>query len=172
MAVVYPDSAPVLGAIKVIALETMASRTAPTVASLNAGTAIDLSGALTADGWKPATTQGKTTRMRRLASKVDFERLTPASHTIPTLMWSEGDPQDPDTDIADLMVEGALLYIVERLGPDAEDDFVAAEIVKSRYVRLGVPYDIYDPTADNGEFLRGVEVEFVDNGPVTGVVAA
>lgn len=171
MAVVYPDSAPVLGALKVVALATLASRTAPTATALNAGTVVDMSGALTADGWRPATTQGKTTRMRRLASRADTERLTPAVHAIPTLMWSQGDPQAPTAAIASLMVEGALIYLVERLGPDVEDNFAASDKVVSRYVRLGTPYDIYDPTADNGEFLRGVEVEYVDAGPINGTVA-
>ncbi len=172
MAVIYTNSHPVLGNIKVVATPTLASRAAPSIATLNGGTAVDLSGALTADGWRPATTQGKTTRIRRLASTADTERLTPASFTIPTLMWSVGDPQAPDTTINTLMVEGALLYITERLGKDADLAFAISDKVISRYVRLGVPYAIYDPTADNAEFLRGVEIEFVDAGPVDGVCAA
>lgn len=173
MTIVHPESAPVLGNVKVKAVIDVVDLAAPKLATeINAGTSFDMSGALMANGWTPATTQGKSTRQRRLYSTADVEQLNPAVHSIGTLMWSEGDPQSPNADLVALMVEGAEIYFVERLGPDSEDVFAVADKVRTHYLRLGKPYRVYDTTADNGEFYMAAEAVYVNNGPVDGVVAA
>ncbi len=173
MTVIYPESTPVLGNVKVKAAIAVSDLTAPKLATeINAATSVDLSCAFMASGWTPTTTQGKGTKMRRLCSTADVEQLNPALHQVGTLLYSVGDPQSPESDIADLMVEGAKLYLVERLGLDAEDPFAATQKVQTHYVQLGKPYKIYDTTADNGEFHMGVEAVYVNRGPVDGVIAA
>lgn len=173
MTVSYPESVPTLGNIKVIAVTAVASLTAPSLATeVGAGTSVEMSGAFMASGWSPATTQGKTTKQRRLASTSDTEILTPALHQVGTLMWSNGDPQSPDTDIDGIMVEGALIYWIERLGVDADTAFAASDEVVTHYLRLGKPYRVYDPTADNGEFYMAAEAVYANEGPVDGTLAA
>lgn len=173
MTIVYPESTPVLGAVKVKAVVTVADLDAPKLATeINAGTSVDLSCALMANGWTPTTSQGKGTRMRRLCSTSDTEQLNPANHTIGTLMWSVGDPQDPDATISALMVTGAVLNFVERLGPDSQAAFAVDDVTRTHYLRLGKVYPVYDTTADNGEFYQAAEAVYVNDGPVDGVVVA
>lgn len=172
--IVDPESAPVLGAVKVAAIVAIANPAAPDLSTeINAVTSVDLSCAFMANGWTPTTTQGKTTRKRRLCAKSDTEQLSPAVHSIGTLMWSEGDPQAPNATLHALMVEGAKLHLLERLGPDATDDFAIADKTRDHHVTLGRPYPVYDTTADNDEFSMAAEVVYVNSsGPVNGVVVA
>lgn len=173
MTILYPEGVSVLGNVKVKAVVSVTDMAAPKLATeINAVTSVELSCALMADGWTPALSQGKGTRRRRLCSKTDTEQLNPATFSIGALMYSTGDPQDEDADITGLMVAGAKLYIVERLGLDAEDDaFTVAEKVRTHYVELGEPARVYDTTADNGEFYIQQEVVYVGRGPVEGVIA-
>lgn len=172
--VVNPASAPSLGADRVMAVVTVASMTAPKIATeVDAATSVDISCALMSDGWNPNTTQSKTTRKRRLCSKVDTETLQPALCTIDTIMYTTGDPQSPDTNISTMFVEGALVYLVERLGPDSGAAYAVGQKVITHYVRLGKPYRVRDLGADNGEFAMAVNVVYVNStGPVEGVLAA
>lgn len=174
MTIVYPESTPVLGAVKVKAVTAIADLEAPQLGTeVDAATSIDMSLALMAAGWAPSITQGKSTRMRRLGSKRDLEILNPALAQMGAVQYSVGDPQNPDSDITGLLVPGALLYFVERLGPDAEDvAFAASDLVRVHYLRLGELMPMYDATADNGEFYRGQEAVYVNNGPVDGTLAA
>lgn len=173
MTIVDPASAPVLGNVKVKAIITIASAAAPDLSTeIDAVTSVDMSCAFMSNGWTPTTTQGKSTRKRRLCSKSDVEQLNPAVHSVGTLMWSEGDPQAPNAAIAALMVDGAKIHFLERLGPDADTAFAVGDKTIDRYLQLGEPYDIYDTTADNDEFTRACEATYVNRGPVRGVVVA
>lgn len=173
MTIIDPVSAPVLGAVKVKAIVDIANAAAPDLSTeIGAVSSVDLTCAFMANGWTPTTTQGKSTRKRRLCSKSDTEQLSPAVHTVGTLMWSEGDPQDPDATIHALMVEGARIHFLERLGPDGTDDFAVGDKTIDRYLELGEVYDMYDNTADNDEFTRCCEAVYVNRGPVRGVVVA
>lgn len=174
MTIIYPESTPVLGNIKVKACVAVADMLAPKLATeVNAVTSVELSCAFLAAGWAPTVTQGKGTKQRRLCSKVDTEILNPAAATIGALQYSTGDPQDPEVGITTLMVEGAKIYIVERLGLDAETEaFAATQKVRTHYVQLGEPVIVYDTSADNGEFYVQQEAVYVSRGAVDGVLAA
>lgn len=173
MPVIYPESTPVLGQIKVKAALAIADLTAPKLETeVNAATSVDMSCAFMAEGWTPTTTQDKGTKMRRLCSTSDTEQLNPALHQVGTLQFSVGDPQDPEQSILDLMKQGAKIYFVERLGGDSEADFEVGQTVRVHYLQLGKPYPVYDTTADNAEFYYATEAVYVNNGPVEGVLAA
>lgn len=174
MSIIYPESTPVLGNVKVKVCVAVADMTAPKLATeINAGTSIEMSCAFMAAGWTPTASQGKGTKMRRLCSKSDVEQLNPALFSVGALQYSLGDPQDEETTIKSLLVEGAKLYFVERLGLDAEDTaFAVSQAVRTHYLELGCPYRVYDTTADNGEFYVQQEVVYVSRGPIDGVVAA
>lgn len=173
MTVIYPESTPVLGNIKVKVCVAVANMAAPKLATeINAVTSVDLSCAFTADGWKPTVTQNKGTKKRRLCSKSDAEQLNPALHAIDTLMYSAGDPQSPESTIVTLLADGAKLYFIERLGEDAEDvPLAVGDKVRTHYLELGEPYPMYDPTDDNAEFLTGQNAVYVTRGAVDGVIA-
>lgn len=174
MTIIYPESTPVLGNVKVKACVAVADMTAPKLATeINAAGSVELSCAFMAAGWTPTGSQGKGSKMRRLCSKFDVEQLNPVQFTIGALQYSTGDPQSPETSIVDLMVDGAKLYLVERLGLDAEAvAFAVAQKTRTHYVELGEPIKVYDTTADNGEFYISQEVVYVSRGPVDGVIAA
>lgn len=174
MTVLYPESTPVLGNVKVAVAVAVADLAAPKLATeINAGTSVEMSCAFMAAGWTPTGTQGKGTKMRRLCAKFDVEQLNPVQFTVGALQYSTGDPQSPEADIVDLLVDGAKLYFIERLGMDAEDDpFTVGELVRTHYLELGEPIRVYDTTADNGEFYISQEVVYVSRGPVDGVIAA
>lgn len=166
-------AAPALGNVKVLAAVSLAAPAAPALATeLSAATTIELSCALMSDGFKPNADQSKTTKRRRLCSKSDSEILGPTTYKFDKLMYSTGDPQDPDTDTVDLMVEGAKVYLVERLGLDADDALAVAQKVRTHYVELGAPVRVYDAGADNGEFYIEQELVYVGGtGPVDGAIA-
>lgn len=173
MTIIYPEATPVLGNVKVKAVVAIVTLTAPALATeVNAASSVDMSCAFMANGWTPTTSQGKGTKKRRLCSTTDTEQLNPAQCTVGTLMYSVGDPQNPNATITGLLVEGAKVYFVERLGKDADTAFAVSDKVRVHYLQLGKPYPVYDTTADNDEFHMAVEATYVNNGPVDGVLAA
>lgn len=174
MTEVYPEFAPVLGAVKVAAVVAVADPAAPKLATeINAATSVGLTCALMAGGWAPTGSQGKGTRRRRLCDRSTAEVLNAVQYSIGALMYTTGNPQAPETEITNLMVEGARIYIVERLGEDEDNVWAVADRVRTHYVELGAPIKVYDTADDNGEFTISQEVVYVNgSGPVDGVVAA
>lgn len=177
MTVVFPEGTPILGNTKVLATPAVASMAAPSLATeIGAATAVDLSCYLLPDGWNPTGTQGKGTRPRRLCSKTTQERLNTVAWAGPTLRYIH-DPQGADADAGnearELLVEDATLYFIERMGLDAQDDpFTATERVRTHHLRLGAQIPSGDRTDENGDFFIMQETEYVNEGPVDGVVAA
>lgn len=176
MAIQVPaaTSAPSLGNIKVAAVVAVASTAAPDLSSeIDAGTSVDLSCAFLAEGWNPTGTQAKTTRKRRLCSKSDVETLGPTTFSIDALQYSVGDPQSPDASTTALMVEGARVYLVERLGKDADTAWAVGDDTLTHYVELGAPIQMRDAGSDNGEFYIQQSVVYVNqSGPAAGTVVA
>lgn len=174
MTIIFPESTPVLGNVKVKAVVAVADLAAPKLATeINAASSVELSCAFMAAGWTPTGAQSKTNKMRRLCAKFDVEQLNPSQFTLGSLQYSTGDPQNENTAIKTLMVDGAKLYLVERLGLDAEDvAFAVSQKVRTHYVLLGEPIRVYDTTADNGEFYISQEAVYVSRGPVDGTIAA
>jgi hypothetical protein len=175
--VVYPEGTPILGNTKVVATAAVADTAAPSLATeIGAASAVDLSCYLLPDGWNPTATQGKGTRPGRLCSKSSQERLNRVTYAGPTLkyIWN---PQAADAgagnEAKELLVEDAELFFIERMGLDAQDDpFTAAEFVVTHKLRLGAQIKSGDRTDENGDFFIMQETEYVDEGPVDGIVAA
>lgn len=176
MAIIVPAQVSVqtLGNVKVAAVVAIANTAAPSLATeVNASTSIDFSCALTNDGFKPTADQGKTNKKRRMCATSDTEFLQPAQYSFEKLMYSVGDPQSEDSAIIGLMVEGVKLYLVERLGIDADTAFAAGQKVRVHYVQLGAPVAMYDPSSDSDEFLKSQTLVYVNGTkPVAGVIAA
>lgn len=175
MTVVYPEGTPTLGNIKVKAVASVAAIAAPKLATeINAATSVDLSCYFYADGWSSTATTAKQTKKRRLCSKRDTEQLHTTTYSIAALKYVH-DPQGADADTGnearELLQEGAKLYFVERHGLDAQDiAFAVADRVRTHHLELGPQIEMPDPD-ENGEFYVMQEVAYVNDGPVTGIVA-
>lgn len=167
-------SAPSLGNIKVAAVVAIANTAAPDLSTeIDAGTSVDLSCAFMAQGWNPTASQSKVARKRRLCSKSDVENLGPTTFAIDALQYSVGDPQNPDAATIALMQEGDRVYLVERLGLDADTAFTVGDDVLTHHVELGAPIQMRDAGEDNGEFYIQQSVVYVNqSGPVPGTVVA
>lgn len=177
MTVVFPEGTPILGNTKVTAGVACASLAAPDLsAEILALTSVDLSCFLLPDGWNPTGTQGKGTRQRRLCSKTTQERLNTVTWAGPTLryIWDpQGAPSDAGNEALELLVEDTNIYFWERMGLDAQDDaWTAGERVRTHYLRLGAQIPSGDRTDENGDFFITQETEYVNEGPVAGIVVA
>lgn len=177
MTVVYPEGTPTLGNTKVAAVVAVADLEAPKLATeINAASSVDISCYLYPAGWAPGATTARGQRMPRLCSKKAQERLNRTTYTIGDLQYvydPQGADSDPGNEAKELLVEGTKLYLVERIGLDAEDDpFTATEQVVTHYVELGPQIKSGDRTDENGEFFITQSVVYVNDGPVDGVVAA
>lgn len=177
MTVVYPEGTPTLGATKVVAAVTVADGTAPKLATeIDAATSVELSCFLLANGWNPDASTAKGTKPARLCSKTQQEQLNRTTWTIPDLMYSY-DPQADDAAAENkakaLLVEGARIAVVERRGPDAQDEpFAVGDRTRTFFLELGPQIDSGDLTDENGEFYIKQSAVLVGEAPVHGVVAA
>jgi hypothetical protein len=174
--VVYPEGTPTLGTISTRAVLSVTSLVAPKLATeINAATSVKADLYLFPAGWNPTGTTGKGTKPARLASKRDRQQLNRTSYELPDLQYiydPQGDDSDPGNEMKEICVEGAKLYIVERRGPDAEDDvWVVGEKVRTHYIMLGPQIPMGDPSDENAEHFIQQSLVYINNGPVDGVIA-
>lgn len=177
MTVVMPEGTPTLGAVKVKAVLSVTDTAAPKLATeINAGTSVDISCHLLADGWMPSAETAKTTKKRRLCSKSDTEQLSTTTYRVGALRYIHN-PQAADAaannEARNLLKSGLKFYFVERHGLDAQTGaFAVGQHVRTHYLVLGPQIRMNDPD-ENGEFYILQEVAYVAaGGPVDGIVAA
>lgn len=173
MTVVYTESVPSLGATKLAAVVTVADLEAPILATeIKAVTSVEMTGRIFADGYNPGGSQGKGSSRRRLGATTTKERLNSAQHTSPSLQY----PHDPSAaddatgnEAREALQEGTVWNFVERRGPDSDDDWAEDERVRVHKLKMGKQFEM-DSTDENGEFYIMQETEYVNEGPITGVV--
>lgn len=153
--VLYPEGVQSQGNVKVKAVFTLANSAAPTVAEVNASSAVDLSLFLYPGGWSPTITTNKGTKPPRLASKVSLESFNRSAYGLPDLLYAfdpQGAPGDADNAAYEALTPGLSIYLVERLGVDAEGvAFTSADYVRVHHVTLGEQFPVYDTTDENDE---------------------
>lgn len=178
MTIIMPDGVPTLGNTAVKAVLAIADMTAPSLASeLEAATSVDISLFLSASGWNPQATSNKGTRPSRLGSKTQRESFNRTTYTMGTLSYVF-DPQALDTDDANkaktTLAEGLTIYLVERIGLDAENDaWAVGQRTRTHKVVLGVQSVGGDRSDENAEFVLQQDAIYAAlEGPVDGVVAA
>lgn len=177
MTVVYPEGTPTLGNTKVKAVLSVASPTAPKLATeINAATSVDISCYLYPAGWNPTGTTAKGTKPTRLCSKTQLEQLNRTTWTLADLQYVY-DPQADDTapgnEAKELLVEGTTLHLVERIGLDADEDvFAVGQRTRDHFVTLGAQIPSGDRTDENGEFYITQSVIYANSGPIDGVIVA
>ena len=178
MTIIMPDGVPTLGATAVKAVVAVADMTAPLLATeLEATSSVDISLFLSAAGWNPNAASNKGTRPARLGSKTQRDTFNRTTYSLATLQYVY-DPQGDDT-VAEnkakaLLLEGVTIYLVERLGLDAEDDaWAVGQKTRTHKVTLGVQSVGGDRTDENGEFVLMQDAIYANlEGPVDGTIAA
>lgn len=152
---INPNGVGVQGNIKVIWVETIANKSAPTAAEINAGTSLDVSYYLYANGWTPGVTSNRVSAPRRLASRTTTERFGTTTETLGDLIYVV-DPQaaggSNGKKAYEALTEGSTGYLVERPGQDADEDIAAGDFVIVRPVELGTQLITGDTTDEAGEF--------------------
>lgn len=178
MTIIQPEGVPTLGNTAVKAVVDVADPTAPKLATeLNAATSVDISLFLEAAGWNPQATSNKGTRPARLGQKTQRESFNRTTYSMGTLQYTF-DPQALDTDDENkaktLLTEGTTIYLVERLGMDAENDaWAVGQKTVTHKVILGVQATGGDRTDENGEFVKMQDAIYAAlEGPIEGVVVA
>lgn len=176
MTIISPEGTPTLGNTKVKAVLAIADLLAPKLATeINAVTSLDLSCFLYPGGWAPGATTGKGTKPSRLCSKREQQQFNRTAYEMGDLTYVY-DPQGADTVDANkakaMLVPALKIYLVERLGLDAElTAFAVSQKVRTHYVALGPQIPSGDRTDENGEFFITQSVIYVGAAPVDGVVA-
>lgn len=175
MTLVIPEGTPTLGNTKLKVLLTLASLTAPSLATINGVTSIDISCHVYPEGWAPSMNTNKGTKRPRLCTSQQFEQFNRNTYTFGALQYVH-DPQAADAaagnEARQVLVEGLKLYIVERQGLDANLAFALTQRVRTHYIELGPQWYSGDVTDENGEFFITQDVIYVNKGPVNGVIAA
>jgi hypothetical protein len=111
-----------------------------------------------------------------LCSKNAQETLNRTTYSLGDLQYVY-DPQAADSAVGneakELLAEGTEVYLIERIGLDAQDTaFAVGQQVVTHHVVLGPQIKSGDRTDENGEFFIMQSVAYVNDGPVDGVVAA
>ena len=152
---INPNGVGVQGNIKVIWVETIANKEAPTAAEINAGTSLDVSYYLYENGWAPGVTSNRVSAPRRLASTTVTERFGTTTETLGDLIYLV-DPQaaagSDGKKAYEALIEGSTGYFVERPGDDADTDIAAGDFVIVRPVQLGRQLITGDPSDEAAEF--------------------
>ena len=178
MTLTMPEGIPVLGNTKVKAVVSILDMTAPKLATeINAASSKEISLHLQTGGWSPGATANKGTKPARLGANTQAEQFNRTTFTIGQLMYVF-DPQGLGTVLANdaktLLVEGTKIYLVERLGLDAESvAWTVGQKTVTHYVQLGPqvkgPSDRSD---ENAEFVITQDVIYVTAaGPIDGTIA-
>jgi len=176
--VVSPEGTPTLGNTKVQAVVSIATMTAPKIATeVKAATSVDGSFYLYPAGWTPNGDTPKGQKPPRLGSKKTAESLNRTQYTIGALQYVH-DPQTADSapgnEMRELCQSGQEIFFVERMGPDAETvDWTVGQRVLVHHLRLGPQIESGDRTDENGEFFISQAAVYVTgDGPVVGILAA
>jgi len=177
MPVIYPAGTPTLGNTKVSVATAVAAIAAPKIATeVNAATSVDISCFLYPAGWNPTATPAKGTKPARLCSTRTQEQFNRTSYGMADLQYVY-DPQGLDTapgnEAKKALVPGTTVYLIERIGLDAEDTaYAVGQKVRVHQVLLGEQIPSGDRTDENGEFFITQPVVYVGAGPVDGTLAA
>ena len=139
MTVVFPEATPVLGNLKVVVVDTIATSSAPATATeINAATSIDISCYIR--GWNADVTTNSGTAPSRLCSTLDLPQAGKSSMPAIELRYIY-DPQAADTTpenkLKAKLVEGTELYVVVRKGLPYTSAFAASQYTEVYKVRVG-----------------------------------
>lgn len=177
MTAVIPEGTPTLGNTKIKFALAVADLAVPSLGTeVNAASSVEASCHIYPAGWTPTGSTSKGTKPLRLCSKKAQEKLNRTMFSIGDLQYVY-DPQAADSaagnEVKEIAVEGAEIYVIERLGLDAETvDWAVGQRVRTHHLVFGPQIPSGDRTDENGEFYITQSVAYVNDGPVDGVLAA
>lgn len=135
MVQIVPEAMDSNGSMLVLLANAVANMGAPTIAEASAGTVVDLSCYLTADGFTTGVTENSV-EDTRLCTKQVFE--TPGDFTETLELTYVFNNLDEDEDEARLgLTAGVTKFIIARYGVDPEDAISTADIVDVFSFRAG-----------------------------------
>lgn len=175
---VYADGVPTLGATRVVACLTIASMAAPKLATeINAASSKEISTHLYPTGWTPSGSTARGTAPTRLSQKTQVESFNRTTYTIGDLMYAylpQALATAPGNEPFALLTQGVIVYLVERIGLDAESvDWAVTQNTITHYIQVGAQIRMGDRSDENGEFFIQQAVRYMKGtGPVAGVLAA
>lgn len=157
MTVLFPEATKAQGNISVTAVASIATPTAPSLATeINATSSVNISCFLYDNGSIVNATTNKVTANARLCTTEQFQQFGNTLFEVSDLMYvynPQGSPTDPANKAKELLDEGAEVYLVERLGLDAQNtDYAAAQLVNVYHVRLGKQNRTRQGDAESAEF--------------------
>ena len=176
MVLINPVGVQAQGNVTWWAVPTIANEAAATATELNATSGLNISCFLYESSLESTIDQNKVDSMRRLCSRDTFQKLGNTTYTLGDLMYSIDPQAAPTTDgnkARTLLVAGTKLYLVRRLGKDAQsnDQAVSGDRYRSFYVQLG-PQDERADTSNEANEVQIQQTVVVLKKPVDGVVAA
>lgn len=156
MVAVSPTGVKTQGNVKVQFVITMANIAAPTNTEVTAGTALDVSCYLLADGFARSVTTNKGNAPRRLCTKKQFEQFGSTTYSIADLhyiMDPQGAAASTGVKAWEKLTPGQAGYFVVRLGIDpVVTDWAVGQFVEVWPVTLGERMIDGDPTDEFAEF--------------------
>lgn len=139
MSVFYTEATPSLGNTKVKLVLSIASMTAPKLATeINAATSFDVT--LTFRDWDPQVNTNSGQAPARLGTTTQMPQEGLSQYQGIEVRYPydpQEDDTDPNNDAKALLTRGTVLYAVVRKGPDAEDPFAVGDRVEVWKIRAG-----------------------------------
>ena len=173
--VVFPEATKVQGNKSLVIMQDVAVLTAPDLSSeINALTSVN--GTFYIYGkFAPTAEANKGSAPARLGDKIEREEFGRVKNAIEDLMYVHN-PQEDDTDEANAvraaMPEGAEVYVLERVGPDAETaDYAAGQRGRIHHLRCGPQSWVDTDDSEFGEAAIKQAVSYVEPPVICTVVA-
>lgn len=157
MTVLFPEATKAQGNISVTVVATIADTDAPSLAGeINAAGSVNVSCFLYDNGSIVSANTNKVTANARLCTTEQFQQFGNTLYEVSDLTYVY-DPQASGTTDENkakaALDEGADVYLVERLGLDAQNTaYAAAQIVNIYHVRLGKQNRTRQGDAEAAEF--------------------
>lgn len=152
---IRPNGVQTFGKEKWVFVPTIADDTAPTATELTAGTVLDVTGYLYADGFDGFTAEpSRVSAPRRVYDTIQYQTLGITSFSMGDLTYSYGPQSAAASDpkkAMEKLVEGATGYMVRRFGLDADTELAAGQFVDLVPVALGPQVPIKTASDETGE---------------------
>lgn len=150
-----PNGVQTFGKEKWVWVPTIADPTAPTITELTAGTTLDITGFLYADGFEGfGADTSRVNAPRRVLDTVQYQTLGTTTFNMGDLQYQYG-PQaaalSDEKKALETLVEGAAGWLVRRFGIDADTDLAAGQFVDVGPAELGPQVPVKTAADETGE---------------------
>lgn len=150
-----PAAVKVQGTNKIVITTSVASATAPSLATdVNAATAVEATLAMYGQ-WRPPVTVGTGNAPVRIGTTVQLPQEGNAQLGVIPVTYPHdpsADDTDPNNKLRALLAEGTEVYVIVRKGVDKDTAWAVGDRVDVWHVRAG--YQDTDATTDEGEYAE------------------